>query len=70
MARIPEVEIERLKVEVSLARLVEASGLTLEKRGADLVGRCPFHEDDTPSLACQRRRQNVPDGGVRVYQSG
>ena len=50
MARIPELEIERLKVEVSLARLVEASGLTLEKRGADLVARCPFHEDDTPSF--------------------
>jgi DNA primase len=50
MARIPELEIERLKVEVSLARLVEASGLTLEKRGADLVCRCPFHEDDTPSF--------------------
>lgn len=50
MARIPDVEIERLKEEVSLARLVEASGLTLEKRGADLVARCPFHEDDTPSF--------------------
>jgi len=50
MARIPELEIERLKTEVSLVRLVEASGLTLEKRGADLVARCPFHEDDTPSF--------------------
>jgi len=51
MARIPELEIERLKTEVSLARLVEASGVVLEKRGADLVGRCPFHEDSTPSLS-------------------
>jgi DNA primase catalytic core len=50
MARIPDAEIERLKAEVSLARLVEASGLTLEKRGADLVCRCPFHEDDEPSF--------------------
>ena len=50
MARIPGLEIERLKVEVSLARRVEASGLTLEKHGADLVCRCPFHEDDTPSF--------------------
>jgi len=50
MARIPELEIGRLKAEVNLARLVEASGLKLEKRGADLVCRCPFHEDDTPSF--------------------
>jgi len=50
MARIPELEIERLKAEVSLARLVKASGLALEKRGSDLVGRCPFHEDDEPSF--------------------
>ena len=50
MARIPDVEIERLKAEVSLVRLVEASGVALEKRGADHVGRCPFHDDKTPSL--------------------
>jgi DNA primase len=50
MARIPEAEIERLKAEVSLVRLVESSGVKLEKRGADHVGRCPFHDDKTPSL--------------------
>jgi DNA primase catalytic core len=50
MARIPDAEIERLKAEVSLERLVESSGLKLVARGADLVGRCPFHEDDTPSF--------------------
>jgi len=41
MARIADSEIERLKTDVSLARLVEASGVVLEKRGRDLVGRCP-----------------------------
>ncbi|MBX9802007.1 MAG: toprim domain-containing protein [Caulobacteraceae bacterium] len=51
MARIPDVEIERLKVEVSLVRLVETSGVRLEKRGKDWVGCCPFHKDDTPSLS-------------------
>lgn len=50
MPRIPDTEIERLKTEVSLVRLVEASGVALEKRGGDRVGCCPFHEDDTPSL--------------------
>jgi DNA primase catalytic core len=50
MARIPESEIERLKSEVSVERLVEASGIELKKSGKDRVGRCPFHEDDTASL--------------------
>jgi len=51
MARIPEAEIERIKSEVSLERLVEASGVELKKTGKDLFGRCPFHEDDTASLS-------------------
>ena len=51
MARIPDAEIERLKSEVSLVRLVESSGVKLEKRGAEMVGCCPFHADDTPSLS-------------------
>lgn len=50
MARIPEAEIERLKNEISVERLVEASGIELKKSGKDRLGRCPFHEDDTASL--------------------
>ncbi len=50
MARIPENEIERLKAEVSVQRLVEARGIELVRHGADWIGRCPFHEDKTPSL--------------------
>jgi DNA primase len=50
VARIAEEEIERLKKEVDLAALVGKAGVELRKAGADLVGRCPFHEDDTPSL--------------------
>ncbi|HMG00011.1 MAG TPA: CHC2 zinc finger domain-containing protein, partial [Gemmatimonadaceae bacterium] len=56
MARIPEAEIERLKSEVSLARLVEAKGVALARHGADLVGRCPFHEDRTPSLVISPKK--------------
>ena len=51
MARIADAEIERLRVEVSLIRLVEAAGVTLSKRGAEMMGCCPFHADDTPSLS-------------------
>jgi DNA primase len=50
VARIPEQELARLKAEVSVARLVEGCGIELRRQGADLVGRCPFHEDSTPSL--------------------
>jgi DNA primase catalytic core len=50
MARIPDTEIERLKSEVSLLRLVEAAGIELKRQGKDWVGRCPFHDDRTPSL--------------------
>ena len=50
MARIPQEEVERLKREVPVTQLAEAAGVTLRRQGADLVGRCPFHDDETPSL--------------------
>jgi len=50
MARIPQDEVERLKREVSVERLAEAAGVELARHGANLIGRCPFHEDKTPSL--------------------
>jgi DNA primase len=50
MARIPDGELERLKQQVSLVRIIEAQGLTLTSQGKDLACRCPWHEgDDTPS---------------------
>ena len=51
MPRIPEPELQRLKDEVSVQRLVEAAGVELKKAGKDWLGRCPFHQPDTdPSL--------------------
>jgi len=50
VARIPEEEVERLKREVSVQRLAEARGIKLTRHGADLLGKCPFHDDRTPSL--------------------
>jgi DNA primase catalytic core len=50
MARIPENELERLKAEVSVERLVEAAGITLTKTGKDRTGKCPFHADGEASL--------------------
>jgi DNA primase len=50
MARIPQQELDRLKAEVSVARLVEAAGVELKRAGKDLLGRCPFHDDAEASL--------------------
>ena len=50
MARIPTEELERLKAEIAVERLVEASGVELKPAGKDLLGRCPFHDDREASL--------------------
>src|SRR5271170_6316804 len=50
MARIPDGVVERLKTEISVQRLAETRGVELKRHGADLIGRCPFHADRTPSL--------------------
>jgi len=52
MARIPDDELERLKREVSIERLVEARGVELRRVGKDLRGRCPIHgPDEDPSFS-------------------
>jgi DNA primase catalytic core len=56
MARIPAAELKRLKQEIALVRLVEAAGVALKPHGADRIGRCPFHEDKTPSLVVSPKK--------------
>jgi DNA primase catalytic core len=56
MARIPDEQIERLKQEVSVQRLVEAQGIELKRHGADLLGLCPFHDDREPSLVVSPKK--------------
>ncbi len=50
MGRYTDELINNIKREVSTARLVEQSGVTLKKQGKNLIGHCPFHDDKTPSL--------------------
>ena len=50
MARIPDDELERIKRDTDLVALVQAAGVELRRHGANLVGRCPFHDDQGPSL--------------------
>ncbi len=50
MGKIPEAELKRLKMEVDLVELVQASGVKLKRQGKNWKGCCPFHDDKTPSL--------------------
>jgi DNA primase catalytic core len=56
MARIPDQVVERLKTDISVQRLAEARGVAFKKHGSDLIGRCPFHDDKTPSLVVTRAK--------------
>lgn len=45
VARIPQDEIDRLRREVSVERLVEGHGVKLRRDHDKRVGVCPFHDD-------------------------
>ena len=47
MARIPDTEVQRLKDEIVVQRLVESAGVVLKRTGKNLSGQCPFHDDET-----------------------
>ena len=50
MARLSDVEVSKLKSDVSLLRLAESQGYELKREGNDYVMCCPFHEEKTASL--------------------
>ncbi len=50
MTRIAQEEIERLKEEIAVKHLAQARGIELKAPGENLLNRCPFHADKTPSL--------------------
>jgi DNA primase catalytic core len=50
MPRIPEADLEKLKRDISVQQLAESRGVILRKKGDELLGLCPFHEDHSPSL--------------------
>ncbi len=50
MAMIPDDEIERIKRETDLAAVIRSRGVALKPQGGDLLGLCPFHADENPSL--------------------
>jgi len=50
MPMIPNDEIERIKRDTDLAAVVRSRGVALKPAGGDLIGLCPFHPDENPSL--------------------
>jgi DNA primase len=50
MARIKDTSIEAVKAAADIVAVVEER-TSLRKQGARLVGRCPFHEERTPSFS-------------------
>jgi len=50
MARLSDTELEQIKHNISLLRLIESQGHEIKKQGKDYVIACPFHDDTTPSL--------------------
>ena len=51
MPRIPDEELQRIKSQVTLEDLCRDYGIELKRMGPDnLMGRCPFHDDQTPSF--------------------
>jgi CHC2 zinc finger len=57
MARIGQEELDTLKHEVPIQRVLEARGIELKRHGAkDLVGLCPLHNEQTPSFVLSPER--------------
>jgi DNA primase len=54
---IDKAEIERVKRANDLAALVRGRGVKLTRRGKQLVGLCPFHEDHQPSFIVDPKKQ-------------
>src|SRR5437868_13726217 len=50
MARIKDTSIEAVRAAADIVAVVE-DRTSLRKQGARLVGRCPFHEERTPSFS-------------------
>ena len=50
MARIKDSSVERVRAEADMVAVVEER-TALRRQGARLVGRCPFHEERTPSFS-------------------
>jgi DNA primase len=54
---IDKAEIERVKRANELVAFIRSRGVTLTRRGRQLVGLCIFHDDHEPSLVVDPKKQ-------------
>lgn len=50
MARFTDNQLNSLKSDISLFRLIQSQGYEIKPEGKDHIMCCPFHDDKTPSL--------------------
>jgi DNA primase len=70
---IEQREIDHIKQSTDLAALIRARGIELKRKGKQLVGLCPFHDDHEPSLIVDPKKQlwhclGACGAGGDVYQ--
>ena len=51
-------KVAKIKKRFPLLEFIESQGIQLKKNGTSYIGKCPFHDDDTPSLSVS------PDKGL------
>ncbi len=56
MARIPSEVIDQIRSAVDIADVI-GQDVQLKKQGKNLMGHCPFHQDDTPSFSVNQEKQ-------------
>lgn len=58
LSRIPEGEIDKVKRNSNIVRVIQSRVVKVEKRGSNYAACCPFHKEKTPSFFVD------PDKGV------
>ena len=53
---LEEFEKDEIKGRVDIVSLFDSFGVTLKGKGKGFVGKCPWHEDSTPSLSVDREK--------------
>ncbi|MDC2844886.1 DNA primase [Limosilactobacillus mucosae] len=56
MARLSQELIDQVRQSVDIADVI-SQDVQLQRQGKNLVGHCPFHEDNTPSFSVSEQKQ-------------
>ena len=54
--RIPEEFINEVRSNVNIVDII-SQYVSLEKKGKDYIGLCPFHQEKTPSFTVNEEKQ-------------